>query len=802
MISADEVALDIRVRGRVQGVGFRPNVWRLAQLCGLTGDVRNDAEGVLVRARGAREAIERFLAMIERDAPPLARITSVEATPSAAEIRPDGFHIVESGQGRARTEIAPDTAVCSACRTEVLDPFDRRYRYPFANCTHCGPRLTIARRMPYDRPNTTMESFALCGACRAEYTRPLDRRFHAQPIACHRCGPHVRIARMDGVPMTAQAHSALDDVDAACDLLQKGAIVAIKGLGGFHLACDATNHVAVARLRARKVREEKPFALMASDLEMIRRYCTVSPEEEALLRDPAAPIVLLEANGPERLRWPVAPGLRTLGFMLPATPLHVLLMSRAGRPFVMTSGNRTGELQAIGNAEARERLGEIADYVLEHDREIATRVDDSVVRVAAGEARMLRRARGYAPESLALPPGFAGAPDLVALGAERGTTFCLIVEGRAVLSQHLGDLEDPQTCTDFAHNLALYEELFDRRPVALAIDRHPTYHSAAFGRARAERESLPLVEVQHHHAHIASVLAERGRPLNAPPVLGIALDGVGYGDAGELWGGEFLIADYRRFRRVGTFKPVALLGGALATLEPWRSTYAHLMAELGWSDFALHFAELDLFTFLAGKPRVLLDAMTAAGVRAPRASSCARLFDAVAAAAGLAREGAAFDGQPAMLLEAAVDRDVLASLAGDEGYALPILQLDGHGLPYLEPLPMWRALLGDLVLGTPVGTIAARFHYGLARAIAALAIALTRGEYAVAESIDTVALSGECFQNALLLEAVIARLEAAGLHVLTNARVPSNDGGISIGQAAIAAAAFIADTERTPARTS
>jgi hydrogenase maturation protein HypF len=790
---ADDVAVAIRVRGRVQGVGFRPNVWRLAQVCGVTGDVRNDAHGVLVHARGGRRSVELFLALVQSDIPSLARISSVETAPAAAEIGRDGFHIIASEPGAARTEIAPDAALCADCRDEVLDPFQRRFRYPFANCTHCGPRLSIVRRVPYDRANTAMEPFALCAECGSEYADPADRRFHAQPIACHRCGPRARLARMDGRAVTFDMHSMLDDVDAVRSLVQKGAIVAIKGIGGFHLACDATNAGAVARLRARKAREERPFALLAADVEMIRRYCTVSAAEAELLHDPAAPIVLLAADGPEKLRWPIAPGSRELGFMLPATPLQVLIMRRMGRPLVMTSGNRSGEPQATGNAEARERLGSIADYVLDNDREIVTRLDDSIVRVVAGEARVLRRARGYAPEPLALPPGFLSrAPDLIALGAELKSTFCLVVRGEAVLSQHLGDLEDALTYADFERNIAHYEHLFDGRPVAVAVDRHPNYLSSAYGRERAARETLPLLEIQHHHAHIASVLAERGWPLDAPPVLGIALDGLGYGDDGELWGGEFLIADYRGFRRVGTFKPVALPGGVQAIREPWRNTYAHLMAELGWADAALNFSELELFTFLSGKPLATFDAMIEGGINSPCASSCGRLFDAVAAALGLARERATFEGQAAMLLEAAVDRDVYAALTDAEMYPFAVPRLAGRGLPYIEPLGMWRALLGDLVLATPIGTIAARFHYALAHAVAALAIACARGEYAGDEAIDTVALSGGCFQNAILLEAVVARLERAGFTVLTNARVPANDGGIALGQAAIAAATLIA----------
>jgi len=788
------VAIEIRVRGTVQGVGFRPNVWRLARACEISGDVCNDAEGVLVHAMGDASDIARFIELVTSDAPPLARIVSIESRPATEPVAADGFRILESRAGIARTAIAPDAAVCATCREEVLDPFQRRYRYPFANCTHCGPRLSILERIPYDRPSTTMAPFALCGECAAEFTDPADRRFHAQPIACHRCGPRATLSRTDGAVVTFDMHSMLDDVDAARSLLQKGSIVAIKGIGGFHLACDATNLVAVETLRARKAREDKPFALMSYDVETIRRYCTVTAEEETLLLSSAAPIVLLEANGTERLPEAVAPGMRTLGFMLPTTPLHVLLLRRMGRPVVMTSGNRSSEPQVTENHAVRERLGKIADYALTNDRRIANRVDDSVVRVTAGTPRVLRRARGYAPAPIALPPGFAGAPNVIALGAELKSTFALVVDGAIVVSQHQGDLEDAATFDDYRHNLALYEGLFDRPPVALVVDRHPEYLSSKYGRDRAAREALPLIEVQHHHAHIASVLAENGRPLDAAPVLGIALDGLGFGDDGELWGGEFLIADYRAFRRVGTFKPVALLGGAQAMREPWRNTYAHLVAEMGWPEFAMNFDELELYTYLAQKPRATLDTMLAKGINVPRASSCGRLFDAVAAALGLARDRATFEGQAAMLLEVAVDRDVYANESSEYDYPFPIPRIGGRGLPYVEPLGMWRALLGDLVLRTPVGTIAARFHRGLARAIVAMAVAVTTGEYADASQPDTVALSGGCFQNALLLEAVVAGLEASGFRVLCNAQVPANDGGIALGQAAIAVASLLAST--------
>jgi hydrogenase maturation protein HypF len=791
-MGAGRVELEVRVRGTVQGVGFRPTMWRLAHACGITGDVRNDADGVLMHVGGERRAVEQFLLLVRSAAPPLARITSIDTRPAASPVAHDDFRIVESRTGRVRTHIAADAVVCAGCRNEVFDPADRRFRYPFANCTHCGPRLSIVTRVPYDRPNTTMAAFALCAECRAEYADPADRRFHAQPIACPRCGPRVTLEGVAGRTLPFADGEAFDALDAAGDLLCAGNIVAIKGLGGFQLACDATNGAAVRALRARKFREEKPFALMAFDLATIRRYATPGAQEIALLESPAAPIVLLAADGPERLPAAIAPGMRTLGFMLPSTPLHALLLRTLGRPLVMTSGNRSSEPQVIDNAEARERLSAIADYALVHNREIANRVDDSVVRFAAGLPRVLRRARGYAPEPIGLPPGFERAPGVLAVGAELKSTFCLVVDGAAVLSQHQGDLEDATTFADFQRNLGLYEQLFDGAPSLLAVDRHPEYLSTKYARDRAERDGLTVIDVQHHHAHVASVLAEHGRPIDAPPVLGIALDGLGYGDGGELWGGEFLLADYRGYRRAGTFKPVAMLGGAQAMREPWRNTYAHLMAALGWEALEARHAQLELFAYLAAKPRAALDAMTLRGLNSPRASSCGRLFDAVGAAVGLARERATFEGQAAMLLESIVDRDALAADGGAQAYPFAIERPADGGLPFIEPRPMWRALLGDLDRATSPGVIAARFHAGIARAIVSMALAVAHGEDAEGTAPETVALSGGCFQNVVLLEAVSERLSAAGFEVLANARVPANDGGIALGQAAVAAAVALA----------
>jgi hydrogenase maturation protein HypF len=481
--------------------------------------------------------------------------------------------------------------------------------------------------------------------------------------------------------------------------------------------------------------------------------------------------------------------------MLPTTPLHLLILRRMTRPVVMTSGNLSDEPQVISEDQARERLSAIAPYALMHDREIANRIDDSVVRILGGRTRLIRRARGFAPAPIKLPAGFERTPELLALGGELKATFCLVKDGEAILSQHQGDLEDALTYDDYLKNLALYATLFDHAPEALIADRHPEYLSTKLAKDRARTERLPLIEVQHHHAHVAACLAENAYPLGAPPVLGIVLDGLGLGDFGAtgapVWGGEFLLADYRFYRRLGTFKPVAMIGGAAAVKEPWRNLYAHLGAEMGWAHFEMNFSELELHHYLAAKPRATLDAMIKNSVNAPLASSCGRLFDAVSAALGLCRERQAYEGEAAARLEAIVDEGTLRNEDEALAYPLTIPNLRGSGLPYIEPLAMWNAILGDLILKTPDPIMAARFHKGLAKAIVAMAKKLARRGDDSVPRFDTVALSGGCFQNRVLFEEVVRRLEAEHFNVLTHAQVPANDGGLALGQAAIGAAQLI-----------
>jgi hydrogenase maturation protein HypF len=778
----DLASVEIRVRGTVQGVGFRPAMWRLAKENGLVGYVLNDSRGVLIKLTGEKERIADFTTRLGAAAPPLSRIDGMDIR-SLDEIQDfASFTIENSIGGDTQTHVTADAATCAECWAEVLDSRERRYQYPFTNCTHCGPRISIVTGVPYDRLSTTMAPFTMCESCAAEYHNPLDRRFHAQPIACPDCGPDLWLEWPNGA--TPAVSPPLPTIATAVRQIKDGKIVAIRGIGGFHLACDATNTVAVERLRARKGRFGKPFALMVRDTSIIERYAWMSSMELTLLRSPAAPIVLLRGRRPRRLCDGIAPNLNTLGFVLAYTPLHKLITDEFDSPLVMTSGNASHEPQVIDNAEAFRKLQSVADCLLMHDREIAIRMDDSVVRVMADRPRTLRRARGYAPSPIALPKGFARAPDILAFGGELKSTFCLLKKGAAILSQHQGDLEDADTYEDYQNNLDLYLKLYDCRPSIFAVDSHPEYLSTKLARARVVSGGT-LHEVQHHHAHVASALAENGRELDAPPVLGVVLDGMGFGADGALWGGEFLRADYRRFTRAATLKPVAMIGGSQAVHEPWRNTYAHLVAAFGWNGFVRDFGDLPLARYLETKPRAIMDRMLADNLNVPLASSCGRLFDAVAAAVGICSDKVLFEGQAATEFEDLIDDDALRVAETRGFYSFDKSRLE-TGLECLEPRAMWRGLLEDLRSGTPASVISARFHFGLARSVAQMAVRLAK--QSVPERIDTIVLSGGCFQNKTLFEACISHIEGEGFCCLTQAQAPMNDGGLALGQAAIAAA--------------
>lgn len=776
------VGEEIRVRGLVQGVGFRPTVWRLAHACGVVGDVRNDSDGVLIHAWGDAWTLQRFIDSLSTECPPLARIDAIERHRLNEAAEANDFRIMPSVSGPAQTGVTPDAAVCAACAAEIADPANRRYRYPLTNCTHCGPRLSIVRAIPYDRANTTMASFVMCDACRAEYDDPADRRFHAQPIACPVCGPRVWLESRDGARVDGD-----DPCRAASLLLRHGAIIALKGLGGFQLACHASDESAVARLRRLKRRERRPFALMARDLQAVHRYCSPNEAERALLACAAGPIVILRADGAECVAASVAPGVGTLGFMLPTTPLHRLLMESIDSALVVTSGNISDEPPCIDNADARARLGRIADVFLMHDREIARRVDDSVARVVHGAARSVRRARGYAPAPLLLPEGFAATPPVLAMGGELKNTFCLARDAQAIVSHHLGDLEDALTYADYRRAVPEYLRLFEHEPRVIALDLHPEYLSRKIGYELARASRIAVVEVQHHHAHLAACMAENGVAFDALPMLGVALDGLGYGDDGTLWGGEFMLADYRGYTRLGRFKPVAMPGGTRAIDEPWRSAYAHLRAAFDWPGFTRHYGGLEWQQFLSSRPREALDAMIAQQVNSPLASSAGRLFDAAAATLGVCRERVLYEGQAAIELEALVDQHALRNDSDAHAYPFELTNTLPGGLRCIEPRPMWEALLDDLLRGAPAPVIAARFHKGVAIAIVRMVACLADLLTGPADA-RSVALSGGVFQNRILFEQVATRLAEAGFRVLAHRQVPANDGGLSLGQAVVAAA--------------
>ena len=772
----------VRVRGTVQGVGFRPTVWRIARELGVAGDVANDAEGVLIRLATTREGASAFAARMTAEAPALARIESIEIRHVQGLPVFEGFIIRPSSAGIVRTLVAPDAATCPQCVSEIHTQTERRYCYPFTNCTNCGPRLTIIERVPYDRTNTSMARFAMCEACQREYQDPEDRRFHAEPIACPLCGPKAQLVDAAAAPAQVEGR---DDIAKAVTLIRRGAIIAIKGLGGYHLACDATNPDAVTQLRARKLRFGKPFALMARDIDVVRRYATIGDIEAATVTSAAAPIILLDANGPERLPDAVAPGISGLGFMLPHTPLHHLILRNFDQPLVMTSGNLSDEPPCIDDLEARSRLAALADCFLIHDRQIINRVDDSLVRVVAGAPTHIRRSRGYAPTPINLPDGFAAGADVLAMGGELKNTFCLVREGHAILSQHQGDLENAVTFADFENNLALFTRLFDHDPIAIAVDRHPDYLATKHGRMLAAARGLPVIEVQHHHAHVVACLADNAVPLDAEPVLGIVLDGLGFGDDDTIWGGEFLLANYGGYDRLACLTPVPMPGGAQAVREPWRNLYAHLDAAMGYKTFRAEFGATHLATYLDRKPTATMAAMIAKGLNSPLASSCGRLFDAVGAALGICSDAITYEGEAAARLEALVAASDLARASTADAY--PFAQTRRLEAPCacLDPAPMWLRLCQDLHDRISPKEIALRFHLGLAMAVADMAAALA--SHVKGKRCDTIALSGGCFQNRWLTEEVVRRLQFKGFRVLMHSKVPANDGGLALGQAVTAA---------------
>jgi len=751
----------VNVRGVVQGVGFRPFVYRLAHEHNLKGWVCNTSGSVAIEAEGDEPGLHRFLKSLEEKAPPMAHIEKVDFTFHPAKGYTD-FQIRKSlSQSGEYQLVSPDIATCEDCRREIFSHTDRRFRYPFANCTNCGPRFTIIEDIPYDRPLTTMRRFKMCPQCQREYDDPLNRRFHAQPNACPVCGPSLELIDDTGKPVESE-----DAIKSASDLLKTGGILALRGLGGFQLACDATSEEAVARLRTRKRRPSKPLAVMMSTLEDIEKHCMVSPEEKKLLLSPECPIVLL--------RWQcdssdvvsgVAPNIKYLGVMLPYTPLHHLLLKKSDRPLVMTSGNLSEEPIAKDNDEALRRLKGIADYFLLHNRDIYARYDDSVCMVE-GEPQTLRRARGYAPYPIFLP---FSSKQILACGAEDKNTFCLTKGGHAFLSQHIGDMENEETLEHFENTIELYRRLFRVKPGIIACDMHPEYLATKYARQAGEEQGLELVPVQHHHAHIVSCLVEN---KVEGPVIGVAFDGTGYGTDGTIWGGEFLLADWHNFRRVGHLEQVPLPGGAIAIKKPYRMALSYLYTLLGesYSLEGLPVSKIDL------KELDIIRQQIKQGINSPLTSSAGRLFDAVSALVGVRRE-VDYEAQAAIELEMLAPDEV----SNYEGECYPFFIVEQQGVRVVKLAGLFKALVQDVRGRVPVDIISMKFHNTVAQIITEMCKLI-----ACEAGLKEVALSGGVFQNRLLLRLTTAALRNEGFGVLTHRLVPCNDGGVSLGQAVVA----------------
>jgi len=764
----------IHITGVVQGVGFRPFVYNLAVKLNLKGWVKNTSAGVDIETDGDQSVLEEFLRRLREDAPPLSRID--EMTFSFG--KSNGFHLFEIIQSEtvegAFQPISPDVAICYDCLRELFDPSDRRYRYPFINCTNCGPRFTIMKDIPYDRPQTTMARFGLCPDCEREYKDPTNRRFHAQPVACPVCGPQIwfeLVGAQHAAPLLRQNDDAISETRR---LLAAGRILAIKGLGGFHLACDATNANAVTELRNRKLRVDKPFALMMPDLKTIEQHCFVSDSERELLASTARPIVLLKRKPESNITREAAPGQDWLGVMLPYTPLHYLLLEKSPdfpEALVMTSGNLSEEPIATNNDEARERLSNLADAFLFHNRDIHIRCDDSVVRVFDYNRQSsienqksnypLRRSRGYSPFPVKLP---FEVPHILATGSELKNTFCITNKNYAFLSHHIGDMENYETLKSFEQGVVHFERLFRVKPVAIACDLHPNYLATRYALERAERENIPIVKIQHHHAHIAACMAEHGLD-GTRPVIGIAFDGTGYGEDGAIWGGEILIADYKSYQRRFHLKYFPLPGGDAAIKKPARTALA-LIWSLGleWDEKLAPLAEFP------AQDRVILRTQLERKINTPMTSSMGRLFDSAAALAGV-RQQVNYEGQAAIEFEALADQ----AEAGKYSFGLEQDQVQVKNV--LEQL------IHDVEAGVPVSRISARFHNGLAECVLDICSKI-RSESGISE----VALSGGVWQNITLLRRTLSLLKEEGFRVYIHREVPANDGGLSLGQAVIAAA--------------
>ena len=751
----ETIRWQIAVSGTVQGVGFRPFVYRLAEKYNLAGWVCNTAAGVLIEAEGREEDLRGFLESVRSEAPALASILAV----CAKMVSPAGGagFIIRGSLDDAEIQpiVPPDVAMCADCLADISAPGNRRYRYPFTNCTNCGPRFTIIRRIPYDRPNTTMHAFRMCPECRAEYENPMDRRFHAQPNACPACGPHLSL---DG-------KSCPDDpevISKAAALLRDGKTLAVKGLGGYHLACDARNTEALSALRMRKGRSGKPLAMMCADLDEIRRVCEVDPVSEALLLSPERPIVLMPARPNSGISPLVAPGTASLGVMLPYTPLHQLLLAESPPSLVMTSGNLSEEPIAYRDEDALERLGHIADHILAHDRPIHMGCDDSVARVNEGAPMVIRRARGYVPRPIELD---VSMPRVLACGGDLKSTFCLTKGNLALLSQHLGDLDNAPTLEHYRQSVDHFCRFFDVQPEVIAHDLHPDYHSTRYAMSEAGRRKIG---VQHHHAHIASCMAENRL---SGPVIGVAFDGTGCGTDGSIWGGEFLIADYDDFQRAAHLAYVPMPGGEAAIRRPGRMALAYLLHALGPSGENIG---VEVVPDLSPAEAYAVRAQMERGLNAPLTSSIGRLFDAVSALLGICTD-VTYEGQ------AAIEMEARALKPTERTYDYHVSK-GASGVLEVDVRPMIAGIVEEIRQGTPVETISSTFHSTVADIVARVC-----RELRDTTGLNRVALSGGVFQNVLLLGMVLKRLNDSGFEVFRHSLVPCNDGGISLGQAVIAA---------------
>lgn len=773
----------IHITGIVQGVGFRPFVYNQAIQHGLTGWVCNTSAGVDIEVNGEPRDISIFLNNLKSDAPPLARIDTIEY--QQIPINPyDSFDIIQSKEiSNAFQPISPDICICEDCLKELFDPGNRRYRYPFINCTNCGPRLTIIEEIPYDRPNTTMKCFEMCPECKSEYSNPTDRRFHAQPIACPVCGPRIWLESSGKKDGTHNRLIVKDDdaIFAVQKLLLKGKIIAIKGLGGFHLACDATNSKAVAELRERKLRVDKPFALMIPDIASIEKHCLINDTERELLESRERPIVILYRRENSSIAKDITPRQNTLGVMLPYTPLHYLLfrppdnqkrfpthnLSQHVPPLVMTSGNLSEEPIAIDNSEARERLSVLADAFLMHDRSIRTRCDDSVIRTFRGATFPIRRSRGYAPFPVYLK---SESPQILAMGAELKNAFCIVHNRYAFLSHHIGDMENVETYDSFVDSISHYQSLFRVIPEAIAYDLHPNYLATRYAIDRAECEGLQSFGIQHHHAHIASCMAENSLASNQP-TIGVAFDGTGFGEDGAIWGGEFMLADFQSYKRVCHLKYIPLPGGDTAIRKPARIALAYL-----WASKHQWEPELQPVSALCAEERSILKSQLELKINTPLTSSMGRFFDAVASITGV-RQKVNYEAQAAIEFEALADPH-------ENGEYNWLLETDGNheGAPYqINPAPLIEDVVEDMHNGIASATISARFHNSIARMVSLVCNTL-RTTYGV----NDVVLSGGVWQNMTLLNRTYNLLVSESFKVYTHHQVPTNDGGLSLGQAVIA----------------